>query len=114
MSPTPPASAPTDAGDRRAASGGLVSRNVTIGRKRTSMRLEREMWDWLREVAAAHGLSIHRYCTMVDAGRPPMTSLTAAIRVEIARFYRDQAGRYAQALARLDQPLPQPSPVGGK
>ncbi|MEQ9813570.1 MAG: ribbon-helix-helix domain-containing protein [Azospirillaceae bacterium] len=86
---------------------------MTIGRKRTSMRLEREMWDWLQEVAAAHGLSVHRFCTMVDAGRPPLTSLTAAIRVEIARFYRDKARRYAQALARHDQPLPQPSPVGG-
>ena len=65
----------------------LISRNVTIGGRRTSIRLEEEMWEALHEVCAREGVSIHQFCTEVDRKRRE-SSLTAAIRVALLAYYR--------------------------
>lgn len=65
----------------------LVSRNVTIRGRRTSIRLESGMWDALHEVARARGQTIHQFCSEVDANRQE-SSLTAAIRMALLEHYR--------------------------
>jgi predicted DNA-binding ribbon-helix-helix protein len=65
----------------------LLSRNVKIGRRRTSLRLEPAMWQALDEVVRQSGLSIHELCTLIDAGRRE-SSLTAAVRVFLLGYYR--------------------------
>ncbi len=66
----------------------LLSRNVTVGKRRTSVRLEPEMWDSLKDIARREGCSIHDVCTLVDLRKNPRTSLTAAIRVFLMLYYR--------------------------
>ena len=66
----------------------LLNRNVRIGRKRTSLRLERLMWLALEEVARNSGLTIHDVCTLIDERRC-QSSLTAAVRVFLLSYYRD-------------------------
>jgi predicted DNA-binding ribbon-helix-helix protein len=68
----------------------LVSRNVVVGAKRTSLRLEPAMWKSLEEIARREAVSLHRLCTEIDARRRE-SSLTAAIRVFILSYFRAAA-----------------------
>jgi predicted DNA-binding ribbon-helix-helix protein len=73
----------------------LLNRNVWIGRRRTSLRLEPAMWQALEEVASDSDLTIHELCTMVDSRRRE-SSLTAAVRVFLLSYYRDAVRRGGQ------------------
>ncbi|MCB1531462.1 MAG: ribbon-helix-helix domain-containing protein [Alphaproteobacteria bacterium] len=66
----------------------LVSRNITVQGRRTSVRLEPEMWTALREIAAQEFCSIHDICTLISLRKKEKTSLTAAIRVFIMLYFR--------------------------
>jgi predicted DNA-binding ribbon-helix-helix protein len=65
----------------------LVSRNIIVAGRRTSMRLEPEMWDALFEICRREGLSAHDICTAVEARRRA-SSLTAALRVFVVDYFR--------------------------
>lgn len=66
----------------------LVSRNITIENRRTSVRLEPEMWTALKEISKRERCSIHDLCTLVHARKKENTSLTAAIRVFLMLYFR--------------------------
>jgi len=76
----------------RAAPGAstLVNRNVTIGGRRTSLRLEPAMWDALEEICRREEMSQHELCARIDERRRA-SSLTAAIRVFIVNYFRAAA-----------------------
>ena len=66
----------------------LISRNITVDQKRTSVRLEPEMWNSLYDIANREGCSIHDICTLINLRKNPKTSLTAAIRVFLMLYFR--------------------------
>ena len=66
----------------------LVSRNITVMGRRTSVRLELEMWNALKEIADREYCTIHDICTLVKMRKNPATSLTAAIRVFLMLYFR--------------------------
>jgi|GEM_PF-2180705 predicted DNA-binding ribbon-helix-helix protein len=66
----------------------LVSHNVIISKRRTSVRLEPEMWDGLREICRREKSTVHQICTTVALQKNRGTSLTAAIRVFVMRYFR--------------------------
>lgn len=66
----------------------LVSRNVVVSGRRTSVRLEPEMWDGLREICQRERSTLHQVCTTVSLQKLEETSLTAAIRVFVMRYFR--------------------------
>ncbi len=66
----------------------LVSRNVTIGAHRTSIRLEPDMWTGLREICRREHVSMHDIATVVSQKKAVNTSLTAAIRVFVMAYFR--------------------------
>lgn len=66
----------------------LVSRNITVCGRRTSVRLEPEMWLAIREIAKRESCTIHDICTLIQARKNRNTSLTAAIRVFIMLYFR--------------------------
>ena len=68
----------------------LVSRNVRVGRRRTSVRLEREVWDALEEICRDEGVTRHQLCTRV-AGLDRPGGFTSALRVFILGYYRGRA-----------------------
>ena len=51
----------------------LVSRNVRIAGRRTSVRLEREMWDALTDISKRENLGFNQLCTYVAATRRDTT-----------------------------------------
>lgn len=75
--------------DNDQASGStLVSRNITVCGRRTSVRLEPEMWRALKEIAGRETCSIHELCSLISFRKNKRTSLTAAIRVFLMLYFR--------------------------
>ncbi|MDH5723466.1 MAG: ribbon-helix-helix domain-containing protein [Alphaproteobacteria bacterium] len=66
----------------------LISRNITVLRRRTSIRLEPEMWSALRDISKRECCSIHDICTVVYMRKDKNTSLTAAIRVFLLLYFK--------------------------
>ncbi|HCQ71686.1 MAG: hypothetical protein CL570_01275 [Alphaproteobacteria bacterium] len=66
----------------------LISRNVTVMGRRTSIRLEPDMWKALKEIASREQCTIHDICTLVKMRKKETTSLTAAIRVFMMLYFR--------------------------
>lgn len=69
----------------------LISHNIMIAGHRTSVRLEKEMWMALKQVAKRESCTVHSLCTEVSKRKRPDTSLTAAIRVFIMAYYQAAA-----------------------
>jgi predicted DNA-binding ribbon-helix-helix protein len=69
----------------------LISRNVTVLGRRTSVRLEAEMWNALREIARREQCKIHDICSLIQMRKNPDTTLTAAVRVFLMLYYKAAA-----------------------
>lgn len=78
----------------------LINRNIKVGTRRSSLRLEASMWEGLQDIARREQLSVHDICTMIDErlaqweerqpqrlGEPKRT-LAGAVRVFISAYYR--------------------------
>jgi predicted DNA-binding ribbon-helix-helix protein len=68
----------------------LVTRNVTVGGRRTSVRLEPDLWEALWEIANRENRSLHEICTDIDRTRGE-TRLTSAMRIYIVNYFRSAA-----------------------
>ena len=66
----------------------LVSKNVTVDGRRTSIRLEPEMWLALNEISLRERCTMHDLCDLVYKRKDKKSSLTAAIRVFLMLYYR--------------------------
>ncbi len=71
--------------------GTLIQKNLFIFDKRTSIRLEKEMWDAFKDVADMEGCSINDIASLVYLRKKPRTSLTAAIRVFLLLYFKAAA-----------------------
>ncbi|WP_119166957.1 ribbon-helix-helix domain-containing protein [Algihabitans albus] len=69
----------------------LVSRNVTVRGRRTSLRLEPAMWDAFAEVCNRETMTPSVLCSEIDRTRRPEGSLTAAVRVFLLAYFREAA-----------------------
>lgn len=78
---------------------GLISRNVTVRGRRTSMRLEASMWDALSEICRREHVRAADICTRLATAKSPALTLTAALRVFIASYFRDAATEEGHARA---------------
>jgi len=76
----------------------LVNRNINAGSGRTSMRLEPEVWDALREICLREGLDLRDLIRTVEsaAGEGGRTS---AVRVYVMQYFRDAATDEGHGLA---------------
>ncbi|MCC6598240.1 MAG: ribbon-helix-helix domain-containing protein [Alphaproteobacteria bacterium] len=86
------AQASTQKNDHEAANDSakstLISRNITVMGRRTSIRLEPEMWMALREAAKRELCTMHDICTLISFRKEEGTSLTSAIRVFLMLYFR--------------------------
>lgn len=78
----------------------LVSRNITVRGHRTSVRLEPEMWDGLREICHREYIDRHRVVTYVAERISPHQSLSSAIRVFIMAYFREAATEQGHTVAK--------------
>lgn len=88
----------------------LVIRNVIVGGRRTSVRLEPTMWDALTEIARHQRRTLRQIVTEIERDRTA-SSLTAAIRVYIVQFYRSAAVRAGIVPIKEPETAPRRLPV---
>lgn len=69
----------------------LISHNIMINGHRTSVRLEKEMWIGIKDIARLERCSVHMLCSEIAQRKRPGTSLTAAIRVFIMCYFQAAA-----------------------
>jgi predicted DNA-binding ribbon-helix-helix protein len=77
-------------GGKRRQRSSLVARNVMVGARRTSVRLEPSMWEALQEISRREAKTINQLVTEIDQRRAA-SSLTAAIRVFLLGYFRAAA-----------------------
>lgn len=85
--------------DNEGVTSTLLSRNITVGGRRTSVRLEPEMWNSLYDIAKRENCTIHDICTLISMRKNDKTSLTAAIRVFLMLYFRAAATEEGHARA---------------
>lgn len=78
-------------GGHETVKSSLISRNITILGKRTSVRLEPEMWLAMKDIAKREKCTSHDLCSLISLRKRPNTSLTAAIRVFIMLYFKAAA-----------------------
>lgn len=69
----------------------LKSRNIRLIDYRTSIRLETEIWDALKEVSKLENCKVHDICCYVAIDKDPHASLTSAIRVFLIKYFQAAA-----------------------
>lgn len=69
----------------------LISRNVTVQKKRTSVRLEAQMWIALKEIAEREKCTVHDICSVIAEKKAANITLTAAIRIFLILYYKSAA-----------------------
>jgi len=70
-------------------SGGRVApRNIYLGPRKTSLRLEAVMWEALADIAQDQDKTVDDVILDLSRERPKDLNLSAAIRVYIVEFYR--------------------------
>lgn len=68
----------------------LVSRNVNVSGRRTSVRLEPDLWEALRDIAEREDRTMHQVCSYIDRTKGD-TRLTSAMRIYIVNYFRSAA-----------------------
>jgi len=93
---------------------GLPSRNVFIGGKRTSIRLDTYSLESLYEIAERERISIHELCTKIHRrNREDPFTLTAALRIFLLTYFRVAATEEGHKSAgHGPRPAPGTSPFG--
>jgi predicted DNA-binding ribbon-helix-helix protein len=84
--------------------GALISKNIRIHDRRTSVRLEPEMWDALAEIAEMEDCSIHDLCGAVHDLKEKEVSFTGALRVFLMEYYR-AAARSNRQISQVQKKL---------
>ncbi len=71
----------------------LISKNVTINGRRTSLRLEQASWEAMSDICKCEGLTLHELCSLIE-NRRNGASRTSAVRAFIVTYYRTVAAEY--------------------
>ncbi len=78
----------------------IVKRSVELNGHKTSVSLEDEFWNGLRQIADTKAIPLPDLLQSIDAGRG-LANLSSAIRVFVLGHYRDRAAaRGAKAILR--------------
>ena len=65
----------------------MISKNVTINGRRTSLRLEQVIWDAVDDICQLEDLTVHQLFTMIDYHRYG-DSRTSAVRSFVVGYLR--------------------------
>ena len=71
----------------------VLKRSIVIAGHKTSISLEDEFWDSLKEIASDRGMSVGAMIGAIDGGRKH-ANLSSAIRLFVLGDYRDRIARW--------------------
>jgi predicted DNA-binding ribbon-helix-helix protein len=69
----------------------LIHRKIEFDGRPTSLRLEPEFWDYLREIAFMKQVSISRLVSVINQHKGKDIPLASALRIYVAEHYRELA-----------------------
>ena len=73
----------------------VLRRNVRIDGRRTTVKMETQMWDALEQICAETDASVDSICSALAAMPQARTNLTSLLRLFILDYFRDRAARTA-------------------
>jgi predicted DNA-binding ribbon-helix-helix protein len=68
----------------------LIHRKVEFDGRPTSLRLEPEFWDYLREIAFEKRVAISTLVSVINQHKGNGVSLASALRIFVAQHYRGE------------------------
>ncbi len=71
----------------------LISKNVTINGRRTSLRLEQASWEVINDICQCEGLTLHELCSLIETRRQG-ASRTSTVRAFIITYFRTVVAEY--------------------
>ena len=71
----------------------FMYKSVKVNGRRTSMRLEKEMWESLADICLREKMTIHKLCSDLDLRRGRY-GLSSAVRLFVLRYYRKKLNEY--------------------
>jgi predicted DNA-binding ribbon-helix-helix protein len=69
----------------------LKSRNVSVGSRRTSLKLEPEFWDTILDICRRECCTPHDLCSVAEDRRSPHETLTSALRLLVLDYFRESS-----------------------
>lgn len=69
-----------------------VKHSLTLNGHRTSVSLEPEFWQAIRDIAAESGIGVNTLAARIDAARDGGTGLATALRLHVLGHYRSRSG----------------------
>ena len=69
----------------------LIHRKIEFDGRPTSLRLEPEFWDYLREIAFVKQVPISRLISVINQQKGKHVPLASALRIYVAEHYRELA-----------------------
>ena len=86
---------------------GQIVRNVRVGGRRTSLRLETAYWDALEACAAELGWTVHQVVTAAAAQTASsMCSMSSSVRTYLVQYYRGLSDRSVSNAGGATPPRP--------
>jgi predicted DNA-binding ribbon-helix-helix protein len=70
----------------------IIKRSVLLVGHKTSVSLEDEFWNGLKEIAAVRKITLSGLIVSIDHARN-QNNLSSALRLSVLEFYRDQVER---------------------
>ena len=71
----------------------IAKRSIMVKKRKTSITLEDDFWQALREIARLRRISLSRLISSIDADREFAANLSSAIRLFVLRFFKEEQGR---------------------
>ena len=68
----------------------LLCKNVVVNGRRTSMRLEKEVWNALSESCKEQNISLNTLCSQIEETKDT-SGLSSAMRIHALNFYKTLA-----------------------
>ena len=68
----------------------ILKRSIMIAGHGTSVSLEPEFWEGLKELANHHRISLAQLVAHLDAERQEEGNLSSALRLAVLAYYRDR------------------------
>lgn len=82
----------------------LLTRNVVIDGKRTTIRLESAIWDAVDDLCTREKMSRHDLCSRVEDGRDGLNR-AQAIRAVVVNYFRFSADNGADSIPPFERAL---------
>lgn len=86
----------------------VVKRSIVVDHHKTSVSLEDDFWQALRDIAHGRGETLSQLVAGIDASRQT-PNLSSAIRMYVLWYYMDQSARQQAMFERRQKLLSRPS-----